>query len=117
MRFSQRRASGSGRCRSSLAVVSHAAHEVVSTLTSRTLLVIATCQALAGCGTRVIQPPVVPRTGQVELFGSFIVERARTAHDGRPDVGGLSGGWYDRQTRGIWTVSDGVQGPRLPGLS
>jgi hypothetical protein len=86
---------------------------VVSTLTSRTLLVIATCQALAGCGTRVIQPPVVPRTGQVELFGSFIVERARTAHDGRPDVGGLSGGWYDRQTRRIWTVSDDVQRPRL----
>jgi hypothetical protein len=52
----------------------------------------------------------------VDLFGSFIVERTRSAHDGRPDVGGLSGGWYDRQTRRIWTVSDDVQRPRLVAL-
>ena len=49
----------------------------------------------------------------LSLVGEYIVPRPSTTREARPDVGGLSGAWYDPRTHHLLAVSDDHERPRL----
>jgi hypothetical protein len=79
-------------------------------LSSFHVLVIATCGCMGG------EPPVLSleRSPRLDLVGEYVISEGMSVTPGnRPDVGGISGAWYDVRTRRLLAVSDDRERPRL----
>lgn len=62
------------------------------------------------------RPPILPSGGSSTAFlvGEYLLPGVSSADSGsRPDIGGISGVWYDARTRRLLAVSDDRQRPRL----
>ena len=72
--------------------------------------VLAACAGACGA-PRAVPPP--PAASRLLVVGDTVLERGPSTDGRRPDVGGVSGAYYDRRTNRLLAVSDDHERPRL----
>jgi hypothetical protein len=68
---------------------------------------------LAGCGGAHVALPPSPSSARLLVIGDAVIARPSNGTDGRADIGGLSGAYYDARRQRLYAVSDDRERPRL----